>query len=149
MNALEQVSAQVLEAMRKREQDYMERKAPGYTDTTPEQIAFSKAYWEAVFSDKPSNAGLTMSRSTRQELEYDHARRKFWAILQLRAAHIEVLDNSEFSWRFDENEKRILQNLVKYFSNDASCEWPLTKGLFLYGAPGTGKSEMMSECSIF
>jgi hypothetical protein len=35
--------------------------------------------------------------------------------------------------------------IIKYtdFINDPACEWPLTKGLFVYGMPGTGKTEVM------
>ena len=82
-------------------------------------------------------------------MDYDTARRKVWAIMQERAAQIEYLDNQRFEWEFDEHEKQILKNLTRYFINDSNCEWQLTKGLFLYGAPGTGKTEIMRAMSRF
>jgi hypothetical protein len=39
--------------------------------------------------------------------------------------------------------------MTRYFINDPACEWPLTKGLFLFGMPGTGKTELMRVFSRF
>jgi Cdc6-like AAA superfamily ATPase len=150
MENQEQIATeQVLNAMRQREKDYLERKAPGAIEQTPEQIEFARQYWQRVFSEPQKNTGLSMSRNTNQELPFEDARKGFWSILQLRAAHIEVIDNTPFEWVFDDNQKGIVQNLIKYFINDASCIWPLTKGLFVYGAPGTGKTEIMTALSEF
>ena len=149
-NNLLAATESVLESMRQREKDYMERKAVGASEATPEQIEFSRQYWEKVFSEPQKRTGdLLMTRNTNQEMSYEDARKAFWSILQLRAAHIEVLDNRPFSWDFDSEQAVIVQNLIKYFINDDSCKWPLTKGLFIYGAPGTGKTEIMTALSEF
>mgnify|MGYP001347498800 CR=1 FL=1 len=73
------------------------------------------------------------------------AKRKVWALLEMRAAHISVIENRDFSWIFDENLPWIIRNMTKYFINDPSCEFTggLAKGLFLYGLPGTMKTEIM------
>jgi len=149
MNAQDTVTEQVLSAMRQREKDFLERKRPGVIEATPEQIEYANNYWTRVFADKPPRQELMLSRSNRVEDEYEAARRKFWAVLQLRAAHISVIDNINFEWEFDENKKFIIQNLIKYFINDPSCAWPLNKGIFLYGMPGTGKTEMMMAAQRF
>lgn len=86
---------------------------------------------------------ITVSKATRQEMEYSEARKKVWALMQLRAAHISDLEGRAFEWQFDEEERERNANLVKYFINDPSCSFSLVKGLFLYGAPGTGKTEIM------
>mgnify|MGYP006327336057 FL=1 len=39
--------------------------------------------------------------------------------------------------------------MIRYFINDRQCEWPLTKGLYLYGLPGTGKTEIMQVFERF
>ncbi len=149
MDILETVSNEVLEAMRRREKEYLDRKRPGQVDQSPEQIESDRMYWEGVFSQPQRSPQLLMSRNTNQELSYETARKAFWAILQLRAAHIEMLEKRPFQWIFSDEEKVIMQNLVKYFINDQSCAWPLTKGLFIYGAPGTGKSEILTALSEF
>lgn len=73
------------------------------------------------------------------------AKRKVWSMLEMRAAHISVIENREFNWVFDENLPWIIRNMTKYFINDPSCEFRggLAKGLFLYGVPGTMKTELM------
>jgi len=73
------------------------------------------------------------------------AKRKVWALLEMRSAHISVIENREFNWVFDENLPWIIRNMTKYFINDPSCEFRggLAKGLFLYGVPGTMKTELM------
>jgi DNA replication protein DnaC len=147
---LEQVSADALQAMRDRQREWEERSSPGHTPATPEQIAATAAYWEKVFSETPKRYEGPAVRSIAPEaMDYETAKRKVWEILQQRAAQIEYLDNEPFRWQFDEQEKRILQNLTRYFINDPGCEWSLTKGLFLYGVPGTGKTEIMRAISRF
>ncbi len=147
MNILETVSEEVLQSMRKREQDFKDRHIK---PQTPEQAEKTRQYWDNVFSAPQRQGGnLVMTRNTNQELPYEDARKKFWAILQLRAAKIEILENRPFAWTFDDEQKQILQNLLKYFINDPSCAWPLTKGLFIFGAPGTGKTEILTALSEF
>jgi len=117
---------------------------------TPEQIAAESEYWTRVFADRPARQLLHVTRSTAQEMDYEEARRKFWSILQLRAAHIAMLNNDpDWNWRFDEAEKEILRNLVKYFINAPTGAYPLTKGLFIFGQNGTGKTEIVSALSRF
>lgn len=147
---LEQVSADVLQAMRDRQREYQERNAPGHVPPTPEQIAATAAYWEKVFSEPVKRyEGPAVRSIAPGTMDYEIAKLKVWKILQERAAQIEYLDNEPFKWQFDEAEKKILQNLTRYFINDPGCEWSLTKGLFLYGAPGTGKTEIMRAISRF
>lgn len=109
-----------------------------------------RAYWHNVFREPQRNASaLMVSKAAKQEMEYGEARKKVWNLMQLRAAHISDLENIEFEWEFDEEERARNANLVKYFINDASAvlpdgkPFPLSKGLFLFGAPGTGKTEIM------
>ena len=136
-----------LEEMRQAESDFLDRrKRPD-----GEVSEALREYWERVFSEPVKKQPVfQVVRRTAQEMDYDEARRKFWAILQLRAAHIIAnTGNEEFAWQFDEAGKKRLQNLVRYFINDPDCEWPLTKGLFVYGAPGTGKTEVMQALARF
>lgn len=109
-----------------------------------------REYWKRVFSQPTEKTVLMVSRRTTCEMEYEQARKKVWALLQLRAAHIAMLENNpEFRWVFSEEEKTTLKNLVRYFVNDPECQYSLSKGLFLYGAPGTGKTEIMQVMERF
>lgn len=82
-------------------------------------------------------------RDLSQQMSWEDARRKVWALFDLRAAHISQIENRDFEWSFDEDELKNVRNIIRYFINDPACEWPLTKGLFVYGMPGTGKTEVM------
>ena len=131
--------------MRQREKDYIERKAPGFVEPTPEQVEFSRNYWQKVFSEPEKKPALLMSRSTACEMDYEVARRKLWEILEERAVQISQIKNEDFRWIFDASQVSTIRNVIRYFINDRNCEWSLSKGLFIYGAPGTTKTELM-EC---
>lgn len=104
-----------------------------------------RSYWQQVFAERPTTKGdLVMTRRTAQEMGYDDARRRFWATMQMRAAHIASLENNpEFEWIVTQEFADTLRNLVKYFINDSTGGLPLTKGLFIFGENGTGKTEIM------
>lgn len=107
-----------------------------------------RAYWQRVFDEKEAPQSLYVTRSTRQEMEFEEARRKVWALMQLRAAHISDLQNAPFEWEMTPDFAAAVRALTKYFINDPTAEYdgkqiPLTKGLFIYGAVGTGKTELM------
>lgn len=107
-----------------------------------------RAYWQQVFSKQQTGQSLFVTRSTRQEMEYETARRKVWALMQLRAAHISDLEGKPFEWDMNADFAAAVRALTKYFVNDPTAEYdgkplPLTKGLFIYGAVGTGKTEVM------
>lgn len=82
-------------------------------------------------------------RDNSQQMKWEVARRKVWALFEMRAAHISQIEDKDFNWEFDEKNLGIIRNLIRYFINDKECAWPLQKGLFMYGMPGTGKTEMM------
>jgi len=115
-----------------------------------ESSELEKKYWQTVWSNSGKNINYIPMRQHKPEaIQYDEARRKFWAILQFRAAAIETLSEQPFSWRFTDEEKTILQNLIRYFTNYQASKYPLHKGLFVYGAPGTGKTEIMIALQKF
>ena len=140
-----------LDQLRLDEAAYLEKRRQRRTEASAEAAEALKTYWDKVFSDQPAKPSVLMvTRRTAQEMDYEEARRKFWAILQMRAAHIAVNSgNPEFKWIFTEEEAAQIANLLRYFINDPSGQYPLTKGLFVYGAPGTGKTEIMQALSRF
>jgi DNA replication protein DnaC len=116
---------------------------------TPEKTEQENEYWQKVFSEDQAKPFLYVARPTKQEMTYEDARKKVWALMQLRAAHISQLENREFNWVFDDEERKRNANIVKYFINDPTCEFPLSKGLFFYGMPGTCKTEIMTAMERF
>src|SRR5690606_22240387 len=117
---------------------------------TQEQIAAECEYWNRVFAERTAKQEFFVTRQTNIEMEYEDARRRFWAIMQMRAAHIAQLENNqEFQWEVDEPLAVIIRSLVKYFINDKSGAYPLTKGLFIFGQNGTGKTEILTALARF
>ena len=118
---------------------------------SPEEIEAEHKYWTKVFAERPvKQAALMVCRNTAQELDYEDARRKFWAIMQVRAAHIATLENNQdFEWIITPEFGAIIRGMVKYFINDRTSNLPLTKGLFVFGENGTGKTEVMQAFSRF
>lgn len=90
-----------------------------------------------------------VARDLSQPMKWEVARRKVWALFEMRAAHLSEIEDREFNWVFDESNLAIIRNLIRYFINDRECAWPLTKGLFVYGLPGTGKTEIMQVFERF
>lgn len=125
-----------------------QRKREEPKQKTKEQIEAEVKYWDAVFSSEKQPTGYFMGRNVKQEMPYEEARTKLWAVMQERANEISLAENRPFKWQFDEAEKGIVQFLLKYFINDPTAEWKgekvnLCKGLFFFGPTGTGKTEML------
>lgn len=141
-----------IQKMRDAQEAYFAKKAEWQNSAmTPEQSQALSEYWQMVFSDRPKRtSALYISKSTAQEMSYEEARGRFWAIMELRQAHImQLTGNMDFRWQFSEQDRERNVNLLKYFINDPSSAYDLKKGLFLYGAPGTGKTEIMQAFQRF
>lgn len=138
-----------LEDMRRRQAEFAN--SHGVRQAQPAEIEKEAEYWKNVFAEKPKRPeGLFVCRPTRQEMDFLEARREFWHMMQIRQEEIRLLDNNpDFVWVLDNNLPFILSNLVKYFINDCTCKWPLTKGIFAYGNTGTGKSEIFRVMADF
>lgn len=149
--AQEAAGGKSLEDLQRAEANYLQRKAEQSAERSQAAAEALKEYWGNVFAEKPQKQPAFMvTRRTAQEMDYDEARKKFWAILQLRAAHIAMnTGNPEFKWIFDEKQAEQIGHLLRYFINDPDSRYPLTKGLFVYGAPGTGKTEVMQALGRF
>jgi len=59
----------------------------------------------------------------------------------------EIINTDKLS--FDDDTKEKIRQLIYYFMNDEKCEFDLTKGLFLYGNTGTGKTTLLRCFSAF
>lgn len=84
-----------------------------------------------------------------QEMSYEEARKSFWGIMGARAFELSTIENREFEWDVSTDLASIIKSMLQYFINDPQSEYPLNKGLFICGLPGTGKSEFMEMFSRF
>lgn len=131
-----------LDTMREKHQRVM-----GSTTPNTPLTEKGKRHMEAIKSE--ATKSMPIIRDLSQSMEFEAARRKVWGLFEMRAAHISTFEDRDFSWVFSDEERLIIRNMIKYFTNDKSCEWPLTKGLFVYGLPGTGKTEIMQVMERF
>lgn len=112
--------------------------------TTPEQQEALRKYWEGVMREPVTNTVLNVTRSTAPEkISYDEARRKVWKLICERA------ESLGHPFRFTDEQGAVIGKLIRYFINDRTCGLDLTKGLFVYGVPGCGKTEIMRILATF
>ncbi|MBV6654220.1 MAG: hypothetical protein KI786_10715 [Mameliella sp.] len=69
------------------------------------------------------------------EHDYQIVKRLYWKGFNVAVGRRACLDG---------NLKSVFNNLVKYIAADNSCEWPLDKGLYLFGQTGVGKTLMLN-----
>lgn len=118
-------------------------------EPTPEQAEYTRAYWANVFAERqPKSPDFQVVRVARIELDYEEARRRVWALFHQRAMQLAGKTGKEY-WKFDAAERAILSGLIRYFINDPDGPYDPQKGLFVYGMPGTGKTEIMRIMAHF
>lgn len=114
------------------------------SDPTPEQAERLRKYWEIVNSAVPRPSVLNVVRSTAPEkIKYQEARSKVWRMLCDRSEQL------GHSFAFTDAQAAIVRRLIQYFINDPECGLDLTKGVYLYGEPGSGKTEIMQILARF
>jgi len=116
---------------------------------TPEEIEREWAYWEKVMNPTPTPNAGPRPRIFTQEMEYELAKRELWKIFQERAYHISINEDRDFRWQFTESDGANIRNMLKWFINDPSGALPINRGLYIYGARGTGKTEVIDALRIF
>lgn len=94
-------------------------------------------------SDRIDNLISRPQKLFEQPMSYDEARKLVWYACQAKSRII----GKEFV--VDEYNRGIIQNLIRYFIGDPDCEWDHSKGVFLYGQVGTGKTYLMSVLQTF
>jgi hypothetical protein len=115
---------------------------------SPEQAEKNRQYFERVRSGKRRETGGAYIRQFRQEMSYDEARAKFRLILEERTEQLEA-QKPGFCWQFTDAHRLIWSNCLRYFINDPACIYPLQKGLYMCGKPGTGKTELVMMLERF
>jgi len=111
---------------------------------TQEQSEHEVKYWDTVFAPKQQTPFVN-ARALTQEIGYAEARKAFVDILEARADEIATLTNNpNFTWAWEARQGEVIKSALQWFINDPKCSLQLTKGLFWYGMPGTGKTELMT-----
>lgn len=78
-----------------------------------------------------------------QIMQYDDAKFIVWKIGN------SILEQSGKKWQVDEHSKPVIENLIKYFINDPSGVHDLSKGLYLFGDVGRGKTFLFRVMQVF
>ena len=128
-----------------RQKERMQGKQRSHQDVEKEL-----AYWDAVHSKERATAQMTAQPLPSQEMEYSEAKNRFNSILMARAQMIRVQSRNEnFKWLFSSEQKQMLTDMLHYFINSTESRYDLSKGLYVFGMPGTGKTEIMRSFSLF
>lgn len=123
-----------------------ERDVPKFTPAVP-ITERGRLHMKRVAAEKPCLQVVIRDRSAK--MDFETAKKRAWSLFQLRAAHISELEDRDFNWSFSDNDKKIIAGLIRYFINDPQSPYPLNKGIFAYGLPGTGKTEVMQIMKRF
>lgn len=140
--------SELLQLMRQAEENFRNR----HERRRPESTLPGKdesEYWRMVFSE-PAKPALTVTvRREREAMAYEEARRSFWKSLVTRGNAIAEIEDRPFQWEFNDDMKAVIRNLLLWALHDPESEYPINKGLFVYGAPGVGKTEIMDVLGLW
>lgn len=137
-----------LEELREKQEKFFLRRADVKKPMTEAEVK----YWEKVFNAPQSNpfdellADLERQQDIRPEIvpwiEYDEAKRALWFFMK------KIAEKKRFKWVVYQSLKDLCELLAAYFSGNVAKGLDLHKGFFIYGAPGGGKTEIMSACQM-
>lgn len=145
---IEQLAAQLagglsLEQLRER-QNMLSEGRRYIAEPSPEAEQRIREYWEQVNSEQPRPSAFNVVRSTAPEkIKYDDARRKVWKLICERSEQL------GHPFVFADEQAALIRRLIQYTINDSECGFDLTKGLYLYGDPGCGKTEIAQILARF
>ena len=121
----------------------LDRKPKERTPLTPEQQAMVTAYYTKVrYMDKQTVTHSRYKFDTNL-MELKEAKKIVWAIMQ------DMLAERGMSFEFDNYNKQVLDNLVRYYIRDTTFDGVLDKGICLFGDVGRGKTFLMEVFSTF
>lgn len=115
------------------------------TETPQEQQQRIKQYSARVFADRSTAAKYEAKIDLyAKTMEYDAA------LVKLRALFAEMLQaerarrrDAGFLVKYNQAQKTVVYDLLKYFTNQPDSVFHLQKGIYLYGPTGTGKTMLM------
>lgn len=114
-----------------------------------------REYFERINKETPETEirkiETNIARSVREfkstkpdkSITYEDGRVLFWRIVQ----HWQRENEQAFHW--NDNNKKTIRDLLRYFLRDELSEYDVNKGVFLFGDFGRGKTLLMRLFSIF
>ena len=124
-------------------QSNWERRDPAQRFAQPEKTPAELAYWEKVWEGAKVSPNIWSVFYKPEKLSFEEAKKSLWQIFLQRADEIATITQKPFAWQFSEKEAENINDLLRYFLNDPAGKYPIHKGLFVFGAVGTGKTEIM------
>lgn len=101
------------------------------------------AYWERVFSGKKMQR-VTMVAPLEQVVDFETARVEFRELIKVRATEIATAKNDpSFKILLTPEQGEVVVSLLKWLINDPTGPLDIAKGFWLYGQPGTFKTELV------
>ena len=102
--------------------------------------------WKKFFSDigKPPRKGNFIGPEPLiQQIDFETARHEFRELIKDRSVEIAIAKNvSEYKIELTKEQGAVVIDLLKWLINDPSGNLDIAKGWWLYGEPGTFKSEL-------
>lgn len=112
--------------------------------TTLEQQQKMIEYCQKVFSEPIARHLPNRKKSPTEECDYNKARDIFLEVMKQRGDEIAILtSNPNFKWVWSKEQGAVIKTLIQWLINDPDCPISLSKGPFIYGLPGTGKTEII------
>jgi len=78
-----------------------------------------------------------------QVMPYEMAKRIVWKMGN------EILSQHGREWKIADEQKQVVENMVKYFINDPSCKYDLNRGIYIFGDVGRGKTFLLDLMKAF
>lgn len=100
------------------------------------------AYWGKVFSGEKMQR-VTMVAPLVQQIDFETARVEFREVIKDRALEIGIAKNQEYKIELAPEQGVVVVTLLKWLINDPTCPIDIAKGFWLYGEPGTFKTELV------
>lgn len=130
-------AGKTLEDLRRSQEQFEQRHAVKQPPTQKEID-----YAQKVYSTQKAEIRATPKVITK-ECDFEKAKDVLKKYMRIRAGQLSIIKGQDFRWDFDESQKFVLNDLIRYFINDKESTIPLNKGLFIFGAYGVGKTEIM------
>lgn len=142
-----QYTKKSLEELRQSQERLNNRHAPSITEIPKAYAEKMNQHQQAVTADeiiqRAMNLVVRPSKALPQFMDYETAKHIVWKIGN------GILEQTKKTWIVEESQKKIVEDLVKYFINDPSGRHELTKGIYMFGDVGRGKTFLFKVMQIF
>ena len=142
-----QYTSKTLEQLREGQKRFQDRNQATITEISKEYSA------RLASENEPDNPEKILARALNmidrpqkvllQVMGYETARQIIWKVGNA------ILAQSGNAWQVDEQQASIIESLIRYFINDPSGRFELSKGICLFGDVGRGKTFLFKVIQVF